>query len=103
MKKVSWKWDMDVYMPFCPHCDEPAYEEDHCAFCGKPYKWVEGAGKLTVVEYGNYTIIQCTNNAILVYKNNQLVLHSSCNKKLTEEELKAHADFVRSFKDGGGT
>ena len=103
MKKVKWQWDMGVDVPFCPYCDEPAYEKDHCAFCGKKYKWVEGKHKPTVVEYGDYRIIQCTNNHIQVYKNNQIVMYSSCTKKLTEEELKAHVDFVRSIREGGGT
>ena len=98
MKKVNWRWDMGVYVPFCPHCDELAYDETHCVFCGKKYKWVDGEIKPTVVEHGEYTIVQCTNNHIQVYRDGRMVMHSSCTSKLTEEELKQHVDFVRSLR-----
>ena len=60
MKKVNWKWDYGVYVPFCPYCDEPAYEKDHCCFCNKPYEWVNG----------------------------ELISHISCTKKFNKTELK---------------
>lgn len=88
MRKVKWRWDYGVYMPFCPYCDEPAYEEDHCVFCKKTYKWVEGKYKPTVIEEGEYTVVQSTNNHIQVYKEGRMVMHSSCTKKKSEQELR---------------
>lgn len=88
MKKVNWKWDYGVYVPFCPYCNEPAYEKDHCCFCNKPYEWVDGEYKNTIVEVGKYTIVQATNNHISIYENGELISHISCTKKYTETELK---------------
>ena len=98
MKKVKWKWDMGVYVPLCPYCNEPAYEEDHCVFCGKKYEWVEGKHKPTVVEHNGYTIIQCTNNHIQIYKDGRIVMHASCTKKMTEEELKQQVAFLEDMR-----
>lgn len=98
MKKVKWKWDCDVYVPRCPYCSEPAYEEDHCVFCGKKYEWVEGKHKPTVVEHNGYTIIQCTNNHIQIYKNGRIVMHASCTEKKTVEELKEQVAFLESMR-----
>lgn len=88
MRKVKWRWDYGCYVCFCPYCDEPAYEKDRCAFCGKPYKWVEPKHKPTIVEVGEYTIIQATNNHIQIYKGEQMVMHASCTAKKTDEELR---------------
>ena len=101
MKKVKWRWDMGVYVPFCPYCDELAYEEDHCVFCGKKYKWVEGEYKPTVVVgQDGYTAVQSTNNHIIVYKDDQMVMHSSCDVKKTEDELREHIEFVKGLRKG---
>ena len=100
VKKVKWKRDWGVYVPFCPYCNELAYEHDHCVFCGKKYEWVEGKIKPTVVEHEGYTIVQCTNNHIQVYKDNRLVLHASCNKKMTEDELKGQVAFLKDVRRG---
>lgn len=86
--KVNWRWDWGVYVPFCPYCDEPAYEKDHCVFCNKPYEWVAGEYKDTIVSVGEYTVVQTTNNNIHIYKGERLVMHSICTKKKTEDELK---------------
>lgn len=87
MKKVIWKWDYGVYVPFCPYCGEPAYEKDRCFSCGKSYEWTDGEIEPTTVSRGEYTAIQATNNHISVYEKGNLVSHISCNRKLTEEEL----------------
>lgn len=98
MKKVEWKWDWGVYVPLCPHCGELAYEKHRCVFCHKRYKWVEGEIKPTVVEDGEYTIIQATNNCIQVYKSGRIILHASCTKHLSEDELRKYADMMRDVK-----
>lgn len=87
MNEVIWRWDYGVYVPFCPYCDEPAYEKEACCFCGKPYKWTDGEFKPTEVRRGEYTVIQSTNNHISIYKSDELISHINCNKKKSEEEL----------------
>lgn len=97
MKEVVWKWDYGVYVPFCPHCGEPAYEQESCVVCGKPYQWVEGEIRPTKVSCGEYTVVQATNNHIHIYKNEKKVLHSQCNKKMTEDELLKQIDFYEKL------
>lgn len=100
MKKVKWTRDWGVYVPLCPYCNECAYKKDHCVFCKKPYQWVDGGKKAqpTVVEHNGYTIIQCTNNHIQIYKDERIVMHCSCTKKMTEEELKGQVEFLESLR-----
>lgn len=100
MKKVKWTWDWGVFVPLCPHCNELAYEKDHCVFCGKKYIWVDDGerAKPTVVEHNGYTIIQCTNNHIQIYKDGRIVMHASCTKKMTEEELKDQVKFLEDLR-----
>ena len=90
MKEVKWRWEYGLCVPFCPYCDEPAYEEDHCVFCGKEYKYTESPVKDTTkkVTVGEYTIVQLSNNALYVYKGERCVMHASSAKKMTEDELK---------------
>lgn len=100
MKKVNWRCDWGVYIPFCPYCDEPAYEEGHCVFCQRKYKWVEGKYKPLIVEFEGYKAVQATNNHISVYDaDGHMVMHSSCNRKYTEDELKTHIEFVKGIRD----
>lgn len=93
-KKVVWRWDWSVYMAFCPYCDEPAYGTERCEFCGKEFEWVEPKHKPTVVECdGGYTVVQETNNHIMIFdKEGKMVLHASCTKKKTHEELRKMVD-----------
>ena len=97
VKKIKWRVDLGVYMPFCPHCGEPAYEHDKCAFCGKEYEWVEGKHHGTEVAVGDYTVYQATNNHITICKGDQMVMHINCRKKMTEEELAAQVDFYEEI------
>lgn len=100
MKKVNWRWEYGVYVPFCPYCDEVAYEKDRCVFCGKDYEWVEGEYDETIVNMGEYTAVQCTNNHIHIYKGNKMVLHSSCTEKKTEDDLREMlADYKAANKN----
>ena len=95
MKKIKWRWEDDLYMDFCPYCDEPAYEKDKCVFCGKPYKWVEPKYKETIVQEGEYTIVQATNKHVHIYQNGEFVFHAQCTKRYTEQELR---DYLRRYK-----
>lgn len=97
MKKVKWRWDYGVYVPFCPYCDELAYEKDKCVFCGKTYEWREGKYRGTEVNVGEYTVYQATDNHIYIYNaEGNMILHASCRKKMTEDELK---DMVKVYED----
>ena len=89
IKEVVWhsEYGEGLY-PFCPYCDEFAYEEDHCVFCKKPYKWVESPIKDTIVKVGNLTAVQTSGNDIYISTEKGMVAHMSCTKRLTEEELK---------------
>lgn len=97
--KVNWKWDYSVYVPFCPYCDEPAYDKNCCCFCGEEYEWVEGEFKPTTVEQGDYTVVQSTNNHISIYKGDDLVSHISCTKKCAETELKGLIKDLEAIQD----
>lgn len=101
MKKVNWHWDYGYYMPFCPHCNEPAYEQDHCVFCGKRFKWIEGKHKPSVVEHNGYKAVQGTGNDIVVYdEEGEPIMYSSCARKYTERELKYHIEYVIGIREG---
>ena len=86
-KKVVWRWEYGVYVPFCPYCDEPVYDHDRCFNCGKPYEYVDGEYKPKEVSKGEYTIVQSTNNHICLYKDGHMVMHVASTKSYTEEEL----------------
>lgn len=101
IKDVKWAWDYGVYIPFCPYCDEPAYEKDKCFACGKAYRWVEGEYKPTEVQCGEYTVVQSTNNHVHIYKDGSLVMHSQCTVKKTEEELRKQVEFYEKFCKSG--
>lgn len=98
MKKVKWKYDWGEYMPFCPHCDELAYEYNVCVFCKKPYQWVEPKVKPTIVEKDGIKVIQTTGKGIYICDNDLPAMHMSCTKKKTEEELLALVDFYKRVK-----
>lgn len=99
IKKVVWRKEFGTEYPFCPYCNEFAYEKDHCVFCGKEYEWVEGSGgEPTIIEHNGYTIVQCTNNHIQIYKDGRIVMHASCTKKMTEEELRGQVAFLEMIR-----
>ena len=90
MKKVKWRWDYGCYVPFCPYCNEYAYEKDHCMFCKKEYKWVDKS-KARAVRVGEYTVVQTSSNNIYVCKGKRLVEHIFCAEKKSKRELKKFA------------
>ena len=99
MRKVKWKWDHGIFVPFCPYCKEPAYDKHQCKFCGRKYEWVEGKQQPTVVEHDGYTIIQCLNNHIQVYKNGSLAMHINCTQKMSVEQLKTIVSLHKARED----
>ena len=40
-KNVVWFKDWGELKPHCPACNEIAYEEKRCVFCGQPYIMIE--------------------------------------------------------------
>ena len=94
MKKVKWKWDYGVYVPFCPYCNELAYEKDHCSFCLRPYKWVDKS-KDRSVKVGEYTVVQTSSKSIYIYKDDRTVMHMSCTKRKSKRQLKKMVDFYK--------
>lgn len=101
IKEIVWHSEFgEGEYPFCPYCDEFAYEEDHCVFCQKPYKWVEGSKKTKCVEVGEYTVYQGTSNHIAIYKDGRCVYHAQCTAEKTEDELRTHVEFYKSLIRG---
>lgn len=43
MKQVIWREEGGILLPFCPHCNEPAYEwkTGKCCFCNKGFEVVK--------------------------------------------------------------
>ena len=105
MKKVEWQDEYGELVPVCPYCNEWAYDKERCVFCGKPYEYwePEDLPKPTVVEHEGFKIVQVPSNHIQIYdaKDGRLVYHASCTKKLTEDELREHADFLKKIRKGG--
>lgn len=100
VKKVIWRWDYGVYMPFCPNCDDILYvPEKACRSCKQAIEWTEPKYKETVVEIDEYTVVQATNNHISIYENGKFVFHASCRKKMTETELKDMVEIYKSLGD----
>ncbi len=53
---------------------------------------------LAYIEHAGYTAVQAANFHVTVYDNGRMVMHSSCGKKLSEDELREHIDFVRGIR-----
>lgn len=99
MKKVKWRWDWECYVPFCPYCNELAYEKDFCTFCLKPYKWVDKSKDRKVV-VGEYTVVQTSNKHITVYKNGIRIMHLHHKRKLPKKRLKGFVTFCEVMQIG---
>ena len=88
MKKVKWRYEYGMEMPFCPYCDEPIYYKGECSFCGKKHEWENSKQEETVVEDGDYVIVQTPNNHIHIMHCGRMIVHINCTKKMTEDELR---------------
>lgn len=101
-KKVVWRWDYGVYVPFCPNCDDILYmPAKECSSCKTALEWTEPKYKDTIVTVGDYTVVQATNNHISIYdKDGKFVYHASCRKKITVKELKGMVDFYERIANG---
>ena len=100
MKKIVWRSECgEGIYPFCPYCDELAYEKDKCVFCGKPYEWTEDPAPPTIVEVGDCKVIQTSNNHIQIYNGEgRLVYHATCTKKMTKEQLIEEYKFYEEIR-----
>lgn len=81
-------------LPYCPFCNEPAYDDEYCVFCGaefiKPTKEemdeVKKANHEYKVIYKNVILIQ-VGCSVYQYRDNKFINHWSLAKPFTEEEL----------------
>ncbi len=101
IKDIAWHHEYDdALSPFCPYCNEFAYEKDHCVFCGKKYRWVDNeSANSIIVEQDGYTAVQCGNGHIHIYKDERWVYHESCTEKKTEDELREQIRFLKELRD----
>lgn len=53
---------------------------------------------LSYIEHAGYTAVQASNYHVTVYKDGRTVMHSSGTRKLTEDELRDHVDFIRGMR-----
>ena len=100
MKKVAWldEGDGGKY-PFCPYCNEFAYEKKQCVFCGKPYRWWEPwRYKTRTVTVGDYTVGQASNNHVMIAKDGCMVYHASCNKRMSRRALRRLVEFFEKLE-----
>lgn len=83
-----------IVLPWCPFCNEPAYESTHCVFCGAEFEKLTKEEKeeqkllnneLTVT-YGNVLVHQVS-NSVWVFRDNALLCHVSLAHPYTEDEL----------------
>lgn len=88
VKQVVWKVDWGAYLPFCPHCDEPAYNDDICFNCGKKYEMTEGEHKNIEVSDGDWKAVQTPGMSLYIVRDGEIIVHASCTSMFTEEELR---------------
>lgn len=97
--EVNWKEEYGMMMPFCPRCDEPAYEHDHCVFCGQRYHYTPKPKGYedTIVEYKNYRATQVYGSwGVYIEKDNQEIQHWSCGGKISEDKL---LEYLKALAD----
>lgn len=99
IKDVAWHREIDdTLYPFCPYCDEYAYEKDHCVFCGRKYNWADNKhSEMTIVEHNGYKAVQCGNGHVQIYKGDRWIYHAAFRVKMSEDELRKQIEFVDSF------
>lgn len=51
------------------------------------------------IQHEGYTAVQAANYHVSVYENGSMVMHSSCERKLSEDELREHIDFVCGIRE----
>ena len=89
---LATEWD--ITLQFCPFCNELAYEDTHCVFCGaefiKPTKEEielrKEANHEITVSYKNITLHQCS-NSVWYYKDGKVMAHAQFIGPQTEEQL----------------
>ena len=91
--------------PSCPTCGEIAYYLDKCCFCGQVFdqedERLKEFNQTVQIERDGYTIVQASNCHIHVYNaDGKMIYHASCTKKMTEDELIHHLEFVKSLIKG---
>ena len=46
-RPVNWRHEYGSVFPFCPACDEFAYDQRRCVFCGQPFTESKKSGGTT--------------------------------------------------------
>lgn len=101
-KEVKWCYDWGVLIPFCPYCDEPAYEKDKCVFCGKEY--ITTPKPIPDLEvYGDrFYAVMPSKTSIYIFEQvtGALVCHESVSGKWDKEKLEKHLkEIEKGYKD----
>lgn len=91
-KEVNWYYDYGLLVPHCPACDELAYEEDRCVFCGQPFIYTEKPEPDLKVTGDIFWAVMPSKNSIYVFEQctGALVCHESVEGEWEEEKLKQH-------------
>ena len=58
----------------------------------------KGSEYLSYIQHGGYIVMQYKDYNVIVSKDGRPVLLSSFRKRLTDEELRDHVDFVRGIE-----
>lgn len=92
--KIKYWDDWGIYIGHCPMCNEIAYEQTNCVFCGCDFeepteeeiKAKKEANHEIEVTNGNVTLHQVC-NSLYKYVDGKLISHSTLLKPYTKEEL----------------
>lgn len=92
--KIKYYEDNFVYIGHCPMCNEIAYEQTNCVFCGCEFeepteeeiKAKKEANHEIEVTNGNVTLHQM-GNSLFKRVDGKLISHSTLLKPYTKEEL----------------
>jgi hypothetical protein len=58
----------------------------------------KGSEYLSYIQHGGYIVVQDKDYNVIVSKDGRQILLSSFHKRLTDEELRDHVDFVRGIE-----
>lgn len=92
VRETNWYKSYGTYAPFCPYCNEPAYGERKCVFCGRRYiRGVKPQPEINVAT-GDYTASQTHDGTVYIFRGDRMVFEMPRSEALTEDELKGFID-----------
>ena len=96
--KVEYYYDYGVYIGHCPLCNEVAYEDTHCVFCGCEFEELSADDILKIREANHEYTVTCGKvtlkqvcTSLYKYVDGKLISHSLLSKPYTKEELEKMA------------